>query len=142
MSINFKETGQNNTGSFEPLPEGRYNVKVETTSLKTASTGNQMINAQFVVTDGEFKNRKLWNNFTITPKSLVFLYSFLKAAGSDLISEDNAGENEVANNMIGLAASAFVEPTVTNTGTPTNKLGKWAPALADGAVASSGSLFS
>tara|TARA_Y100000034_G_C6852159_1_gene386691 strand:- start:81 stop:509 length:429 start_codon:yes stop_codon:yes gene_type:complete len=141
MGLNLKETGKSSGGTFEPLPEGRYNVRVEDSSLTTASTGTQMISTQFVVTDGDFKGRKLWNNFTLTAKSLVYLYNFLKAAGSTLIDTEDIAEAEVATAMKGMVASAFVEPTTTNTGNPTNKIGKWGPPLTDGAVSGSANLF-
>ncbi|MBC8436920.1 DUF669 domain-containing protein [bacterium] len=142
MGLNFKETGKSTGGTFDPVPEGRYNVRVEEANLATASTGTEMIKAQFVITDGDHKNRKLWNNFTLTQKSLVYLYSFLKAVGSDAIDQEDVSEADLAASMKGMVASAYVEPTTTNTGTATNKISKWGPPLTDGAVAGSASLFS
>ena len=108
MGINFKDIGKNSGGDFKPLPENRYNVKVDKAEVKTASTGTTMIATEFVITDGDFKGRKLWNNFTLTPKAYVYLYSFLKSAGSNMISNEDVDENRVASDMVGLTASAFV----------------------------------
>ncbi|MBC8409979.1 MAG: DUF669 domain-containing protein [Rhodobacteraceae bacterium] len=142
MSLNFKETGKTSGGTFDPLPEGRYNVQVEEATLTTASTGTEMIKSTFIVTEGEFKGRKLWNNFTLTQKSLVYLYNFMKAAGSTVIDQEDVDEAEVATSMKGLIVSAFVESTTTNTGNPTNKISKWAPPLEAGATGGAANLFS
>jgi hypothetical protein len=134
MGINFKDVGQNSGGDFTPLPENRYNVKVEKAEVKTASTGTTMISAEFVITDGDFKGRKLWNNFTLTPKAYVYLYNFLKSAGSNMISNEDVDENKVASDMIGLTASAFVEPRTTTNGNPTNVMGKFSKVTEDTAL--------
>jgi len=125
MGINFKDIGENSGGSFEALPEDRYNVVVEKADLKTASTGTQMISAQFAVTDGQYKGRKLWNNFTLTPKAYVYLYNFLKAAGSKTIDADDVDETEVASQMTGLTASVFVEIKNNNQGNAVNVMSRF-----------------
>tara|TARA_Y100000593_G_scaffold85663_1_gene163047 strand:- start:167 stop:577 length:411 start_codon:yes stop_codon:yes gene_type:complete len=134
MGINFKDIGQNSGGDFTPLPENRYNVKVEKAEVKKASTGTTMISTEFVITDGDFKGRKLWNNFTLTPKAYVYLYNFLKSAGSDMISNEDVDENQVAADMVGLTASAFVEPRTTTNGNPTNVMGKFSTVTEDSAL--------
>ena len=125
MGINFKNIGENSGGSFEALPEDRYNVVVEKADLRTASTGTQMISAQFAVTDGQYKGRKLWNNFTLTPKAYVYLYNFLKAAGSKTIDADDVDETEVAGQMLGLTASVFVEIKNNNQGNAVNVMSRF-----------------
>tara|TARA_Y100000310_G_C20664417_1_gene806646 strand:+ start:671 stop:1120 length:450 start_codon:yes stop_codon:yes gene_type:complete len=125
MGINFKNIGENSGGSFEALPEDRYNVMVEKADLRTASTGTQMISAQFTVTEGQYKGRKLWNNFTLTPKAYVYLYNFLKAAGSTAVDSDDIDESEVAGKMVGLAASVYVEIKNNNQGNAVNVLSRF-----------------
>ena len=141
MGINFKDIGQNSGGDFTPLPENRYNVKVEKAEVKTASTGNKMIATEFVVTEGEFKGRKLWNNFTLTPKAYVYLYNFLKSAGSKMISNEDVDENQVAADMPGLTASAFVETRTTTNGNPANVMGKFSGTDATAATGTNTTLF-
>ena len=141
MGINFKDIGQNSGGDFTPLPENRYNVKVEKAEVKTASTGTKMISAEFVVTEGEFKGRKLWNNFTLTPKAYVYLYNFLKSAGSAMISNEDIDENKVAADMPGLTASAFVETRTTTNGNPANVMGKFSGTDATAATGTNTTLF-
>lgn len=125
MGLDFKTTGEKANTEFAALPLGRYNLRVEDAELTTASTGNQMITTTFVVMDGDFKNRKLWNNFTLTPKALIFLHQFLKAAGSNFLDQDDVQPEEVAKEMFGMEVSAYTEPGVTNTGNPNNKLSQW-----------------
>jgi len=127
MGFNFKETGENAGGDFDALPMNRYKLRVEEVELKKASTGNEMIATTFVVTEGDFKNRKLWNNFTLTPKAMVFLYSFLKAAKSDLITNENVETDEIVKAMPGMEVTAYTEPDVTPSGNPKNTLSKWQP---------------
>jgi len=141
MGINFKDIGQNTGGDFSPLPENRYNVKVEKAEVKTASTGTKMISAEFVVTEGDFKGRKLWNNFTLTPKAYVYLYNFLKSAGSNMINNEDIDENQVASDMVGLSASAFVETRTTTNGNPANVMGKFSGIDATSATGANENLF-
>ncbi len=141
MGINFKDIGQNSGGDFSPLPENRYNVKVEKAEVKKASTGTTMISTEFVVTDGDFKGRKLWNNFTLTPKAYVYLYNFLKSAGSNMISNEDIDENQVASDMLGLTASAFVETKTTINGNPSNVMGKFSGLDATAATGKNAELF-
>lgn len=141
MGINFKDIGQNTGGDFSPLPENRYNVKVEKAEVKKASTGTTMISAEFVVIDGDFKGRKLWNNFTLTPKAYVYLYNFLKAAGSKMISNEDVDENQVASDMVGLSASTYVETRTTTNGNPANVMGKFSGMDATAATGADANLF-
>lgn len=125
MGFNLKETGENAGGDFEVLPLDRYNLRVEEAQLKKATTGNDMIATTFVITEGDFKNRKLWNNFTLTPKAMVFLYNFLKAGKSDLIDKEDVETDEILKAMVGLEVSAYAEPGLTPAGNPKNTLSKW-----------------
>lgn len=125
MGINFKTIGENSNGSFEALPENRYNITVEKAEMRTATTGTKMISAQFTIDDGDYKGRKLWNNFTLTPKSQVYLYNFLKAANSPLINDADADEVQVAGSMAGLQASAYVEIKTNNQGNSVNVVSRF-----------------
>lgn len=122
--LNFKKAGEE-SGQFESLPEERYELKVTNAELKTASTGTEMIATTFEVVSGKYKNRKLWNNFTLTPKSLVFLHQFLKKAGSKIIDQEDASAEAVIAEMVGMRVSAMATPAKTNQGNPTNTLSNW-----------------
>ena len=125
MGINFKKIGEESAKSFEALPLGRYNLKVEEAELTKASTGSDMIAVTFVVTEGDYKNRKAWNNFSLVPKAMVFVHQFLKAAGSDLIDQEDVTPNDLANAMVGMEVSAYTEPGQTPSGNPKNTLSQW-----------------
>lgn len=54
-------------GSFDVLPAGRYLSKLTDAEVRTAGPnakheGSEYINWEFTVIDGEFEDRKLWNN--------------------------------------------------------------------------------
>ena len=125
MGINFKTDVSNSSGDFDALPEGRYNVSVDTAEQVTAKTGTEMIKVAFRVEDGNYKNRMLWHNFSLTPKSYVFLYQFLKAAGSTLIDKDDVETPEIIATLPGTKVSAWTEPGTTNSGNPKNDLSRW-----------------
>jgi hypothetical protein len=102
MGVNFKKIGADagNT-DFQPLPEGRYNVKITAAEVGKTKNDNDMITVTFDVMDGKYTNRKLWSNFTLTDKAYVYIYSLLKAVGSDLIDEENVEPSDISKSLIG-----------------------------------------
>jgi len=144
MGFNFKEVGESAGGDFSALPEGRYDLTVNKAELITASTGTKMVKVEFGVENEKFKNRKLWHNFALTSKSMVYLYNFLKAAGSSLVDQEDVEPVAIAKSLTGLKVSAFTEPGMTPNGNAKNDLSKWMP-LTGGSTtkgdANSGSLF-
>ena len=100
-------------------------MKVSEAKATTASTGTEMISVTFEVTEGKFKNRKLWHNFSLTPKSLVFLYNFMKAGGSTLLDSEDVETSEIVAAMMKMTITAHVTPGMTNNGNPRNDLGKF-----------------
>jgi len=123
--INFKKIGEDagNT-DFQPLPEGRYNVKITAAEVGTSKSGKDMITTTFDVIEGKYTNRKLWSNFTLTDKAYVYIYTLLKAIGSDLIDEENVTPKQIASALIGGKCSvmASVENN-TQSGKPRNTVG-------------------
>ena len=62
------------TAGGDPLPAGVYLTKITAADVKDSkSSDNQMIAVTFTVQDGEFKNRNLWRNFSLSEKALGFL---------------------------------------------------------------------
>lgn len=56
--------------NFEPLPEGKYTVKVDATDLKSTKNGTgQYIKVEFVVLGPKFQGRKLFANLNIVNDS-------------------------------------------------------------------------
>jgi len=124
MGINLKDVGSN-TGDFDALPEGRYSLSIDSAEEAVASTGTNMIKIAFRVSEGAHKNRMLWHNFTLTPKSYVYLFQFLKAAGSELIDKDDVEPAAIVASLPGVSVTAFTEPGTTNAGNPKNDLSRW-----------------
>jgi len=60
-----------------------------------------MITVTFDVMEGKYTNRKLWSNFTLTDKAYVYIYTLLKAIGSDLIEEENVQPSDIAKALLG-----------------------------------------
>lgn len=52
--------------SFDPLPAGDYEVKLEKLELKENSKNNLMISAQYRILNGPEKNKCLFQNITIS----------------------------------------------------------------------------
>lgn len=56
-------------GSFEPIPEGEYEVICEEAEEKQTQSGGTMIKAKFRVLGPTHANRVIYNNFNIVNKS-------------------------------------------------------------------------
>ena len=110
MGVNFKKIGEDagNT-DFQPLPEARYNVKITAAEVGKTKNDNDMITVTFDVTEGKFTNRKLWSNFTLTDKAYVYIYSLLKAVGSDLIDEEDVEPSDISKSLIGGTCSVMAQ---------------------------------
>ncbi len=122
MGVNFKKVGEaaGNT-DFQPLPEDRYNVKISAATVGTTKNNHEMITVTFDVTEGKYTNRKLWSNFTLTEKAYVYIYSLLKAVGSDLIDSEDVDTSGISTALVGGQCSVMVTiETNTQNGKPRN----------------------
>ena len=145
--FNFKEIEKESGSSYDVLPEDRYTLKVEKAEqVKTKDGSKDMLKVTFTVDDQntKYKNRKLWHQITITPKSKIVVYNFLKALGSPLIdSEKEIGLNEIIADVQGRSLSAYVEKSLTNTDKEINVAKEFKPLEnADQPKKPGGSLFS
>jgi hypothetical protein len=127
MGVNFKKVGENASNTdFQPLPENRYNVKITAAVVGKTKNENDMITVTFDVTEGKYTNRKLWSNFTLTEKAYVYLFSLLKAIGSDLIDNEDVEADEIAKALIGGQCSVMASiESNTQTGKPRNTIGNF-----------------
>lgn len=51
---------------FEPLPEGKYAVYIDTAEIKVPKSGNgKMLSLRYVVIEGEYRNRLIFENLNI-----------------------------------------------------------------------------
>lgn len=100
--------------SFKPLPEDKYPVKVESAELKTTSTNKPMIKVVLRVQGGEFNNRKLWDQWTLStdnPTALKIFFEKLAAFGlgdPGYLASVGGDLNQVAQALVGREAVAQV----------------------------------
>jgi len=78
IKINFADI----QGGFEPLPEGEYEVVVETVEVReSGSSDNDYLSWELKVLDDEFEGRRLWMITSLGPKALWKLKDTLIALG-------------------------------------------------------------
>lgn len=113
MGINFKELKDSSgNDEYTPLPQGRYNLEVESGEKGVSKNGNDKIEFTFRVVEGDYENRKLWHTFSLVPKAQVYLLNFLEAIGSDVIEKDEeVSHKEIIQSAVGKSVSAYVEIT-------------------------------
>lgn len=63
--------------SFEPLPEGQYMCRLDKCTLTQSSTGKPMLKMEWVVIDGEFEGRRLFDNVVLSVDWKVKQYAEL-----------------------------------------------------------------
>jgi len=95
MKVNLEDINVN--ASYETLPAGTYTVRLSDYGIKTAQTGNEYMNCEFVVTTGEYEGRKLWDKivFTLTAlwklKALALAVKYPQSNGTDVETDDIFG---------------------------------------------------
>jgi hypothetical protein len=113
MGYNLKDTKKT---EFEPIPEGRYSLRVESVEViphEKDNVSGEKIALTMVVTDGTYKNRKVWDNVFV-PWALWKARQILEAGGSRLADSDNITAQGMATAMKGIEVSAFLEPKTGN----------------------------
>lgn len=100
--------------SFEPLPEGQYNVTVDACELGESKAGKPMYTVDFVVTEGDHASRQIryWL-VLVTKKGLHWdLPKFCEASGNAWPEEPTARTeayfNQVALDIVGKTATITV----------------------------------
>jgi hypothetical protein len=90
--------------SFDPLPIGQYDARVTKADHKVSQNGKTMFNVEFTVINGPHANRKVWNNFVVSPdspKALAFFFQHMKALGlTKEFFDGNPSEQTVAQNLL------------------------------------------
>lgn len=89
LKVNFAEI----EGSFDPLPEGRYDVEVERIEVRESkSSEHDYFNWEFNVLHEDHEGRKLWMITSLSPKAMFRLKDTLVAL--EIIEEDEELEFE------------------------------------------------
>jgi len=125
-------------GSFEPIPEGTYELMAEDWEQKISKAGNKYLKVTYRVQGENYANRVIWENFTISGANPTVGISRLKqwmiATGSDAteLNQDAVNNLMMENFMakIGIEKSsewgdsnkivAFLRPRMTEA-TPAKK---------------------
>lgn len=64
--LNFDASQVDPSTAFEALPAGKYLVEITDTEMKPTKAGTgEMLQIEFTVIDGEFKNRKVWDHLCL-----------------------------------------------------------------------------
>ena len=77
---------EDTSGSFEPIPEGTYELMAEDWEQKISKAGNKYLKVTYRVQGENYANRVIWENFTISGASTVGisrLKQWMVATGSD-----------------------------------------------------------
>jgi len=86
FKIDMSDVGE----GFDPIPAGAYPIVVS--SLKQSEedgpSGYPYIIVEMTVAEGDFENRKLWTNLSMSPKAAFKVKEFLLAVG---VSEEELG---------------------------------------------------
>lgn len=106
------------SSSFEPVPAGNYEARIDSVELVTSQTNKPMLKVAWEITDGEFVGRKLFDNVVLTVPWKVKQYAEVAGieSGAELDTDDFVG------------AEGIVEVQVTEyNGEPRNAIKKVQP---------------
>ena len=81
------EEAQKNGGdrTYEAVPHGKYEVKVDKMELKASKKGDPMVTIWFTILEGKYKNSKLFMNQVVTQGfQLNIVNKFLRSMETDV----------------------------------------------------------
>lgn len=70
--------------SYDEVPDGKYQVKIQTAKLESSQKGDPMIKFDLVVISGSQAGRHIFKNSVITQASLPYVKGDLKTLGLEL----------------------------------------------------------
>ena len=81
--------------SFDEVPDGKYQVRIDAVRLDRSQKGDPMIKWDLIVIAGQHSGRHIFKNSVITPAALPFVKGDLKTLGMELAKfSDLAGRLE------------------------------------------------
>jgi hypothetical protein len=81
--------------SFDEVPDGKYQVRIDAVRLDRSQKGDPMIKWDLIVIGGQHSGRHIFKNSVITPAALPFVKGDLKTLGLELAKfSDLAGRLE------------------------------------------------
>lgn len=117
IHVNFSdEEAGSEARSFDPLPRGKYPVKITDIELRFVKQGKNegrpYWNVEFTVQEGDYDGRKVWTNVMLFDGALYSLAQLLKATGNEaalrtgqIPDPDELISNDVIINVIKKAAT-------------------------------------
>lgn len=63
--LNFDATGIETRGTFDPIPDGWYNVQIVSSDMKDSSTGGQFLYLEMEVLDGQYAGRRIFDRLNL-----------------------------------------------------------------------------
>lgn len=124
-----KDASDSAGGSYEPLPDGDYNLKVIEVSATVTSTGKTMFKLTTEVLDGPYAKRRIWDNLVISPENknaLGIFFSKMAALGvpREFFTANNPTNAQIEARIAGASFRAQVGKRVYN-GNESNELKKY-----------------
>ena len=126
-TYNLKDLRDLKSGTFEEIPEGRYELQVADATAAKASSGNDIVNMKMKIMNGDFAGRVVWDTLVMTPNAFWKIKQFLEAAQSSLLDEEKINVEGIAMGIVGVEVSAFLEPGVDNKGNPRSNPKEYKP---------------
>lgn len=129
MGYNLKATKK----TFDPVEDNRYKLKVEATKIEPHEkngTEGEKIEVTYKIMDGEFANRKVWDNIYL-PWTAWKARTILEAGGSDMAAAEDVTAEGIANALIGLEVSAYIETSKTEGGSIRTNVKEYRPVDGD-----------
>lgn len=129
----IKEAASSTT-SYEPLPDGDYELKVLEAAVATTSTGKTMFKVKSEVQSGPHARRFLWDNLVISPENSTAMGIFFSkmgalGLGADFFAQNPANE-QIAQAMNGRTFRGTVGSRPYN-GEIRNEFKRYLPAQAN-----------
>jgi hypothetical protein len=123
-----KDAGEG-SGSYEPLPDGDYDLKIVEAPAKTTSTGKTMFAVKAQVQSGPHANRLIWDNITISPENknaLAIFFSKMVALGipREFFTTNNPSNAQIEATLQGRTFRAQIASEVYQ-GSRKNKINRY-----------------
>lgn len=65
MEINFRTSEIDTSSNFAPVPSGVYQVELTKAEEQLSKSGNTYLKCELEILSGDYRGRKLWNNFNL-----------------------------------------------------------------------------
>ncbi len=128
MGLNLKDE---KGGTFEPIPSGRYNVKIFNAEIGKTLEQKDVINITYSVISGPMEKKRFYDKAVITEKSLWKLKTLLTIAGSSLADSTDVELSDIVNALKDKQLSVHVEVTKNDDGNPRYQCSNWQKMVTD-----------